>query len=244
LENYSKSELGKQRQLLDFKEKDLVMKHWSIYEFSRFLYHSFGRPNDEIKDEELPKELKDFKLSDFPPIEKVKVESVELNILENLNSKGNKKRKSKKIDHSRQSKKFKRIGDRGEQIVVQFEREYLIRNGRPDLAEQVNHISKTDDTVGYDILSFEIDETKKYIEVKSTLKPIGFSQLFLTSNELEVAKSKSNYNFYIVYDVGKINPKIWKIKTRNLLDDKNIEMKPILYKINLKTKKNTGHNNG
>lgn len=242
LENYSKAELDKQRQLLDLKKSDLVMKHWSIYEFSKFLYHSFGRPNDEIKDAELSDELKDFKLSDFPPIENVKAEFVELDILENTNSENKKKRKSKKINYSQKSKKFKRIGDRGEQIVVQLEREYLMRNGRPDLAKKVNHISKKDDTVGYDILSFELDETEKQIEVKSTLKPIGFSQMFLSSNELEVATNKSNYNFYIVYDVGKLNPKIWKIKTDSLLENENIEMKPILYKINLKTRKNAGYN--
>lgn len=242
IENYSNSELDKQKQMLILKENDLVMKHWSIYEFSKFLYFSFGRPNDEVKDENLPDELKDIKLSDFPPIEKVRAEYVELDVLEMVDSEKKRKRKSKKIDHSRQSKKFKRIGDRGEQIVVQLERKYLIDNGRPDLAKKVNHIAKTDDTVGYDILSYELDETEKFIEVKSTLKPIGFSQIFLTSNELEVAKSKSNYNFFIVYNVGKLNPKIWKIKTKGLLNNQNIALKPILYKINLKTEKNTGHN--
>lgn len=235
LENYSNSELDKQKQILDFKENDMVMKHWSIYEFSKFLYHSFGRPDDELKDENLPEELKEFKLSDFPPIEKVKAEFANLNILENSNYKSKNKKTPKKIDYSRQSKKNKRIGDRGEQIVVQFERKFLHQNGRPDLAEKVTHTSQTDDSAGYDILSFEIDGTTKFIEVKSTLKPIGVSQIFITLNELNTAKEKENYNFYIVYNVGELSPRIWKVKTNDLIDNENVEMNPVLFKVNLKT---------
>ncbi|MDT8338484.1 MAG: hypothetical protein RQ763_04725, partial [Sulfurimonas sp.] len=38
LENNSKSEIDKQYQLLKFKNNDFVMKGWSIFEFSKFLY--------------------------------------------------------------------------------------------------------------------------------------------------------------------------------------------------------------
>ncbi|MDT8338602.1 MAG: DUF3883 domain-containing protein, partial [Sulfurimonas sp.] len=204
--------------------------------FSKFLYQSFGRPNDELKDEELPKELSEFKLKDFPPIEKIRVEFVNLHTDAIANNQSSTNKNSKKVDYSVQSKKFKRIGNRGEQIVVMAERQSLIRDGKPDLAEKVDQISKRDDSVGYDIKSYDNNGIEKYIEVKSTLKPIGFCNIFISSNELEISKKKDNYYFYIVYDVGSEKPKIWKIKGTDLLNDGNIEIKPILYKIALKTK--------
>lgn len=236
LENNSKSEIDKQYQLLEFKNNDFVMKGWSIFEFSKFLYQSFGRPNDELKDEELPKELSEFKLKDFPPIEKIRVEFVNLHTDAIANNPVSTKKASKKVDYSVQSKKFKRIGNRGEQIVVMAERQILIKSGKPDLAEKVDQISKRDDSIGYDIKSYDNSGVEKYIEVKSTLKPVGFCNIFISSNELQISKNKDNYYFYIVYDVGSKKPKIWKIKGTDLLNDGNIEIKPILFKIALKTK--------
>ena len=78
LDNSSKNELDKQALLLNYKNKDLVMKNWSNYEFAKFLYVSFKNPNDELKDKNITKELKGFKQKDFPPIEKVKIKFVRL----------------------------------------------------------------------------------------------------------------------------------------------------------------------
>ena len=197
--------------------------------------------NEDYFPEEFNDELQDFEPSDFPSIEEVEAEYVTLNVLDSPDiSKGRRSNSVRKVDHIRQSKKFKQIGDRGEQIVIQSERVYLRKKGRHDLAEKVVHVSEKDDSTGYDILSFEVDGTKKYIEVKSTLKPIGFSQIFLTANELKVAQQeKSNYHFYIVYDVGKFNPKIWKIKPDDLLNNESVKIKPILYRVNFTTNPNS-----
>ncbi|MBZ0110387.1 MAG: DUF3883 domain-containing protein [Candidatus Scalindua rubra] len=140
------------------------------------------------------------------------------------------------MDYSIQSKNFKRIGDRGEQIVVMAERQTLLNNGRKDLAENVDQVSKRDDSLGYDIQSYDIDGKEKYIEVKSTLKLVGYSNVYISANELAIAESKDNYYFYIVYDVGNKKPKIWKIKGIDFLKDKSIEMNPVIYKIKFKTK--------
>jgi len=236
LENNSKFELDKQYQLLEFKNTDLVMKDWSVFEFSKFLYKSFGKPNDELKKDKFSKELSKFQLKDFPPIEEIRHEFIKLQTDVITKSEKITNKNSKKIDYSVQSKKFKRIGDRGEQIVIRVERQILIKNGKKDLAEKVDQISKRDDSIGYDIKSYDIDGTEKYIEVKSTLKPIGFCNIFISSNELQVSKNKDNYYFYIVYDVGTKKPKIWKIKGVDLLDDGNVEIEPIMYKIALNTK--------
>ncbi|MDN3494221.1 DUF3883 domain-containing protein [Winogradskyella bathintestinalis] len=236
LDNDSKSELDKQALLLNFKNNDKVMKEWTIYEFSKFLYSSFGKPNDEIKEDNISKELKKFNLKDFPPIENLKFEYVDLQINELPEPKEKGKNKGTKIDYSNRSRKFKRIGDRGEQIVLRAERQYLKKNGKKNLADLVDPISERDDSVGYDIKSYELDGTEKLIEVKSTLKKIGKSNIFLSANELKVAENENNYYFYIIYEVDSKRPKIWRIKSSDLLNDNNIVKEPVLYKLNMNTK--------
>jgi len=202
----------------------------------KFLYSSFGKPNDEIKEGNISKELKKFNLKDFPPIESLKFEYVDLQTNELPEPKEKGKSKGTKIDYSNRSRKFKRIGDRGKQIVLRAERQYLKKNGRKDLADLVDQISERDDSVGYDIKSYELDGTEKLIEVKSTLRKIGKSNVFLSANELQVAENENNYYFYIIYEVDSKRPKIWRIKSSDLLNDNNIVKEPILYKLNMNTK--------
>jgi hypothetical protein len=236
LDNDSKSELDKQALLLSYKNNDEVMKEWRVYEFSKFLYKSFGNPNDEIKEDEISKELRDFRLKDFPPIESLKFDYVDLQTNELPQPKENEKTKGLKIDYSNRSKKFKRIGDRGEQIVLRAERQFLKKNGKMDLAKLVDQVSDRDDSAGYDIKSYDLDGTEKLIEVKSTLRKIGKTSIFISANELQVAKNKKNYYFYIIYEVGSTRPKIWRIKSSDLLEDENIVKEPILFKLNMNTK--------
>lgn len=236
LDNDSKSELDKQALLLNFKNNDIVMKEWTIYEFSKFLYLSFGKPNDEIKEENISNELKNFNLKDFPPIETLKFDYVDLQTNEIPELSKKEKNKLTKIDYTNRSKKFKRIGDRGEQIVLRAEKQFLNNNGRKNLAEVVDQISQKDDSAGYDIKSYELDGTEKLIEVKSTLRKIGRSNIFLSANELQVAEKENNYYFYIIYEVGSKRPKIWRIKSSDLLNNSNVVKEPILYKLNMNTK--------
>ena len=238
INNNSKSEIDKQALLLSCKNNDLIMKNWSIYEFSRFLYFSFGNPKDEIKEENLPKELRKFKLKDFPPIETLKFDFVNLKTEEMEEPKKPKKNtgKNKKPDYLGRSKKFKRIGDRGEQIVLRAEKQFLEKNGKQNLAKKINHIAEKDDTVGFDILSFDLSGNEKQIEVKATLSKIGNSKIFLSANELKIAQEKDNYFFYIVYEAGSKKPKIWRIRATELLNDRNIIKEPILYQLNMRTK--------
>ena len=236
LDNDSKSELDKQALLLNYKNSDKVMKGWSVFEFSKFLYKSFGNPNDEIKEDNISKELKDFRLKDFPPIESLKFDYVDLQTNELPEPNEKETCKETKIDYFNRSKKIKRIGDRGEQIVLRAERHFLKKNGKMDLAKLVDRVSERDDSVGYDIKSYDLDGSEKLIEVKSTLRKIGKSNIFLSANELQVAENKKNYYFYIIYEVGSTRPKIWRIKSSALLGDENIVKEPILYKISMNTK--------
>ncbi|MEI2696014.1 MAG: DUF3883 domain-containing protein [Saprospiraceae bacterium] len=236
LDNTSKSELDKQFVLLNFKNKDLEMKSWSNYKFAKFLYTSFKKPNDEIKENKLSKELKEYKEKDFPPIEKLKIKFVDLVTDHSEGIPNSNKRTPTKIDYSIRSKTNKRIGDRGEQIVFKAEKDFLIINGQKALAKKLDKVSETDDTLGYDLISFDLDGNKKFIEIKTTLKPIGESNIFMTSNEINRASEQTNYFIYIVYEAGTKEPKIWKIEGDTLLSDKHVIKEPILYKLKFKTK--------
>lgn len=113
IENSSKSELDKQALLLHYKNSDQVMKKWSVYEFSRFLYKTFGSPNDEVKEEKLPNELKKFREKDFSPIETVNFSYIKLTTNELAEHQDGRERKGSKIDYINRSKKLKKIGNRG-----------------------------------------------------------------------------------------------------------------------------------
>lgn len=100
------------------------------------------------------------------------------------------------INFQAQAKEQKDLGDNGEELVKQFEIDYLKSKGLNDLAAKVEIMK---DGVGYDILSFNIDGCEKYIEVKTTtgneLKPF-----FLSDNELAFMKqNKGNYSIYRVF---------------------------------------------
>jgi hypothetical protein len=117
------------------------------------------------------------------------------------------------IDFDARSKKNSLVGSKGEEMVVKFEKDYLKSKGLPDLAEKVERISMIDSSVGYDVVSYELDGQKKHIEVKSTTSPPSTILSFIiSSNELEVARNIQNYYIYLVFEVDKDKPKITPIK--------------------------------
>jgi hypothetical protein len=44
----------------------------------------------------------------------------------------------------------KRLGNLGEKMILQYEKDFLLRNGKPELAEMVEHTAETEgDGTGY-----------------------------------------------------------------------------------------------
>jgi hypothetical protein len=78
--------------------------------------------------------------------------------------------KARKVpDLSLSDSRNRDLGEKGELLVMEYEKRYLVENGRPDLAEQVRHVSSIEgDGVGYDIGSFTLEGVRKYIEVMTT----------------------------------------------------------------------------
>mgnify|MGYP000992898049 CR=1 FL=1 len=92
----------------------------------------------------------------------------------------------------------KDIGDMGESIVHSHECQRVKIGGRADLIHLIKRIP-TQFAVGYDIQSVEIDEQKRYIEVKTTIssKPLMFNKVHLTTNEWNTASTiKDRYFVY------------------------------------------------
>lgn len=92
----------------------------------------------------------------------------------------------------------KDIGDIGEGLVHGHECMRLKLAGREDLIHLIKKIPNQF-AVGYDISSVELDERKRYIEVKTTIssKPLHFNKVHLTKNEWNTANSTRDR--YYVY---------------------------------------------
>lgn len=88
-------------------------------------------------------------------------------------------------------------GRAAEEFVVKAERDRLIKAGQSDLARLVSRISSKNVSAGYDILSFNDDGSRRYIEVKSS---IGLKIYFQWSRS-ERARAKEFGMQYWIYFV-------------------------------------------
>jgi hypothetical protein len=223
----------KREALIEFKNLDPVMKKWSVDLFANFLYTEYpGRP-PKAGQESLPNDpLADYRTPNFPP--NPSPAFIELNILQPSQTAVTSKQKAKgKADYEKESRINKKLGDRGEKIVLDLEKTRLINAGRKDLAKKIERVSLKTDSLGYDIRSFEKDGTERFIEVKATRTKVGNANFFLTANELKTAQEIDNYYVYIVYGVTTDSPKVWPIKNPFRPQNKNALMTPINYRITI-----------
>lgn len=124
-------------------------------------------------------------------------------------------KKKKKIDYIKRAKANTLVGSSGEEFAVKFEK-WRLRNN-PDLASKVERVSKNDDSLGYDIVSFETDGSPRFLEIKSTLGSID-SMFYISSNELAVADSLGDK--YIVLRVAQLGSSPICCEIRHPFDDK------------------------
>ena len=94
------------------------------------------------------------------------------------------------------------IGDKAENIVINYEKEKLRKCKLTNLIDKIMWTSRTDCTAGYDIRSFDEQGNQIYIEVKGTVYET--SEIFkLTGNELNRAKKEGDR--YFIYHVKNAN---------------------------------------
>lgn len=95
---------------------------------------------------------------------------------------------------------LKELGEAGEELVFNEEKKKLEKLGMIDLANNVEHISLTDDGAGYDILSFDEEGNEIFIEVKTTKNGIK-TDFFISPGEMKFSEqNKDKYFIYRVYN--------------------------------------------
>lgn len=196
----------KRAALVDFKNSHPIMAGWNLVEFCKFLYY-VDHP-DNNKEDKTPKSVITPEVPILPPEQHPVLIELPTPSLEDRISK-ERSQKGGKPDYDKIAKAKKRLGERGEKLVLEMEIKRLKDGGYHELAEKVDQISKKNDRAGYDILSFEFDTRERHIEVKSTvLKPDNL-HFYLTDNELQTAKEDDNYFIYVVFEIDTLVPKVW-----------------------------------
>lgn len=226
----------KREALVAFKNQDEVMNTWSIDHFSHFLYDRY--PCKPVKDVDSNQILSDYQNHTFPlnptPME------VSLNIVpaQASTNKTPSTVKDKKPDYEKEQRLLKQLGDRGEEIVKRFEINRLESLGLTKQAGKVDRVSLISDAYGYDVLSYNDDNSERYIEVKATKAKVGDANFYLTQNEYNTAlEKKENYYIYMVYDILSKEPKIWIISNPFYPVNKDVIIQPVNYRVSIKTGK-------
>lgn len=127
--------------------------------------------------------------------------------------KGATKKKQGKRDYIKAAINDFEIGEAGEKIVYNYEKQKLIdayNAGKiVDLNSKLEWVSRFDDSLGYDIRSYDIEAKKEiYIEVKTTT---GNATTPFYMSENEVAQSKKlgeQYYLYRLYKMDRCKPEI------------------------------------
>ncbi len=138
----------------------------------------------------------------------------------------------RKVDFEQQQQRKTVTGMRGEQIVLDVERQRLTEAGRSDLADRVSQVSLADDGAGYDILSFDKNGQPKHIEVKTSSKKQPTIRFFISSNELETASRLGNYHVYYVELDGSFRPRVTILD--GPLDETKFSIEPVSYVVRAK----------
>ena len=139
----------------------------------------------------------------------------------------------KKFDVAAKDKYNRDLGYGGEKLVYENEIFCLKKAGLESLAEKVSWISRdVGDGAGYDIESYDFDERKRLIEVKTT-NGDGWFPFFVTDNERKVSQEKASQGWCLfrVYDFSK-GPKAFELNSEEL--ETHCDWDTANYKVKLK----------
>jgi hypothetical protein len=114
-----------------------------------------------------------------------------------------------KINYLKKEQDNRKLGEQGEELVMEYERHRLISKGKPGLAERIEWVSREKgDGLGFDILSRNENGTDRYIEVKTT-KLSNETPIFLTRTEISFAAFKQqDFFLYRLYNFDR-EPKLF-----------------------------------
>lgn len=125
----------------------------------------------------------------------------------------------------------RRLGQLAQDIAIQSEQKRLREAGHSNPEQAVRPVWD-EPCRGYDILSCEMDGTARYIEVKAARQSGQKLSFFLTQNEWEQSRLKSNYCFYLVLNVESRRPEVLVIKSGEITP---ASLAPLNYMASLRT---------
>lgn len=199
--------------LVAFKNTNKRMQDWPLHAFAHFLYFEYpkspkhGDENVEYFDYCV------FSTGDFTSFDD----------LQTSHGKG-------KGDYEGQNKRNAELGQRGEYVVMSYERDKLREH---NIANEPTQVSLYDDTCGYDIKSYDETGSQIYIEVKATNSSFKDFQFYFTANELAAARSLGGaYHIYVVSKPHSARPKIFDLGNP-FLEEGKIKPIPVLYKLHI-----------
>lgn len=198
--------------LINFKNNNPIMRKWPLHAFAHFLY--IGYPKAPKKDEETPNFIENIEFieGDFSTLD------------DDISAKGG------KTDFDAVSKNKAALGERGEYIVCLYEAKKLKAE---KIRKRPVQVSLKDDSLGYDILSYDVNGDPLYIEVKSTNSSPKDFRFYFSANELKTALTLGKeYHVYIVFKPNSSRPKIFDLGNP-FLEDGKITLIPVSYKIHL-----------
>lgn len=112
---------------------------------------------------------------------------------ENKDRSGSLKRLVRKFDPAKRDAQNRTLGKIGEEFAFKFEQNRLLAGGRQDLARKVEWTSEErGDGAGYDIRSFELDGSDRFIEVKTT-NGAARTPFYLSENERSFSEERPEF---------------------------------------------------
>lgn len=143
--------------------------------------------------------------------------------------------RSRGTDYEKINRNKKDIGDRGERVILEYEKLKLEKLGLYELAEKVSLTEN--DAIGYDIDSFDENGNEIHIEVKTNSgSNNNLVEFYITNKELKTLLEDSSYNIYYLYSI-KNKPKVHIINKNEILKDMDKYLSPILYKVSIAVEK-------
>lgn len=118
----------------------------------------------------------------------------------------------RKFDPALRDARNRALGKRGEELALRSERARLEMAERPDLARKVRWVSEEDgDGAGYDILSFDVLGSERFLEIKTTSGPAR-TPFYVSANEKSFAEEcPDRFRLYRLYDFVK-SPKAFTLQ--------------------------------
>ena len=109
-----------------------------------------------------------------------------------------------KANYLEKEQNNRKLGEKGEELVLDYEKWELRRIGKDSLADKVRWIAKEEgDGAGFDILSRYTNGKDKYIEVKTT-KLSKEAPIYFSRNELLFSQEHSkNYHLFRLFNFEK-----------------------------------------